>query len=132
MPDWFAGWANPVAVLVGGGAGALARYAVGRWAAGFAPLQSFPWPTFGINVLGSFALGLVVAWAARRPDERHVWSVLLGTGFCGGFTTFSTFSVETLELLGKGRTTAAAAYAGGSVLAGLLAAFLAVRLLKPG
>ena len=121
MPDW-------LAVLLGGGAGALARYAVGHWASARFPdaLLAFPWHTFGINVLGSFALGLVVVWCKERPT----WLYFLGTGVCGGFTTFSTFSYQLVTLLEKDRPAAAAAYAGGSVAAGLLGAVLAVRLAR--
>jgi CrcB protein len=130
MADALGGWANPLAALVGGGAGAWLRYEVGRWAAGYHAVQTFPWHTFGINVLGSFLLGLLVVWYKNHPQP--FWWVLLGTGFCGGFTTFSTFSVETLAMLEKGRTWAAAGYAGGSVAAGLVAAIVAVRLARGG
>jgi CrcB protein len=119
MPDW-------LAVAVGGGFGAWLRFAVGQWAARFDAVQHFPWPTFGINVAGSFLLGLVAVWYKERP----LWFLLLGTGVCGGFTTFSTFSVETLALLERGRLWSATAYAGGSVLAGLLAALIAVRVAR--
>jgi len=119
MPDW-------LAVLLGGGAGALARYAVGHWASVRYPdaLLSFPWHTFGINVVGSFVLGLVAVWCKERPT----WFFLVGTGVCGGFTTFSTFSLETLELIQEGRPWTAAAYACGSVVAGVLGAWLALKL----
>jgi CrcB protein len=121
MPDW-------LVVLVGGGAGALARYAVGRWASARFPhaLLDFPWHTFGINVLGSFVLGLVAVVCKDRPT----WFFLLGTGVCGGFTTFSTFSVELLTMLEQDRPTAAAGYVAGSVAAGLLGAWVGVRLAR--
>ena len=83
--------AVPVAaVAVGGAAGAAARFAVTLWLAHRlgGPL---PWGTLAVNVLGSFVLGVVVGFAPS-PSVR----ALLGTGFCGGFTTFSTFAVETL------------------------------------
>lgn len=115
--------ARVVLVAVGGGAGAVLRYAVGRWAAGYHAVQAFPWHTFGINVLGSFALGLVAVWCKDRPG----WFVLLGTGVCGGFTTFSTFSLETLTLVEKGRGWSAAGYVAGSVAAGLVGVLLAMR-----
>ena len=110
-----------VLVAAGGGAGAWLRYAVNRWAT-----ADFPWHTLGINVVGSFALGLLVVWLKDRPG----WLLLLGTGVCGGFTTFSTFSVETLNLLEKGRAGAAAGYVCGSVAAGLAGAAVAVRLAR--
>lgn len=114
----------PVAVFLGGGAGAVARWGVNRWFP-VAWTESFPWPTFLINALGSFLLGVLAAVARDRPG----WYALLGTGFCGGFTTFSTFSVELLKLLDDDRPVAAAVYALGSVLAALVGAWLGVRML---
>jgi CrcB protein len=117
------------AVVVGGAAGSVARYAVGRLAAAYAGpvVAHFPWHTFAVNAVGSFVLGVVAMWYRHHPQP--VWFLLLGTGFCGGFTTFSTFSLEALELAtDKGRPLAAAGYAVGSVVVGLLAAWAAVRL----
>jgi fluoride exporter len=87
---------------------------------------AFPWATFGINVLGSFLLGFLFATA----KDRTGWYILLGAGFCGGFTTFSAFSLETLGLVESGRLGEAVAYAAGSVLAGLAAVWLGVLLAK--
>lgn len=131
MPDdWVKlnGWLNPLAVIVGGGAGAWARYAIAWLVAGLHAGHAFPWPTFGINVVGSFLLGLFVVWFRAHPQP--VWYMLLGIGFCGGFTTFSTFSIETLELIEKDCLGLAVLYASGSVAAGLLGAMLAVRIAK--
>ena len=125
MPEWTA-LKYPLAVFLGGGLGAVARWGVNRSFAGSAWAEPFPWPTFLINVLGSFFLGILAVVARDRPG----WYALLGTGFCGGFTTFSTFSVELLKLLDDDRPAAAAGYAFGSVLAALLGAWLGVRLLK--
>jgi CrcB protein len=125
---------HPILLLgVGGAAGANARYWVGKLVvhvqqARF-PGSVFPWGTLLINVSGSVILGLVAAAYLGHADPvRRNWYLLLGTGFCGGFTTFSTFSLETLELLRDGRPATAAAYVFGSVLAGLLGVWLAVRL----
>ena len=129
MPDdWVKlnGWLKPLAVVVG--VGAWARYAVAWLVAGRSEGAAFPWPTFGINVVGSFLLGLFVVWFRTHPQP--VWYLLLGTGFCGGFTTFSTFSIETLELIEKDRLGLAVLYASGSVAAGLMGAMLAVRIAK--
>jgi fluoride exporter len=130
MTDWLT---HPAVLLaVGGGAGANARFYLGRW---IAELQlrhggvGFPWGTFVINVSGSALLGLLAAWCAGHP-ERRVWYVLLGTGVCGGFTTFSTFSVEALELLREERVGAALLYTLGSVAAGVAAAAVAMRAVK--
>jgi len=129
-------WLTHPAVLlaVGGGAGANARFYLGRAVADWQLRHGgvgFPWGTFLINVSGSALLGLLAAACLGHADPaRRLWYVLLGTGFCGGFTTFSTFSVEALELLREGRGGAAVAYVLGSVAAGLAAAALAMRLGK--
>lgn len=107
----------------GGGIGCACRVFIGDF---FAKSSSFPWATFGINVAGSLLLGFLFIVAKDRPTIL----ALLGAGFCGGFTTFSTFSLETLAMLQSGRWIEAAAYAQGSVLAGLLGAWLGVQLGK--
>jgi fluoride exporter len=120
---------HPVTLLMlGGGLGANARYWLGRLIA--SPQEpTFPWATFLINVGGSVALGFAAAHFLHHPDPaRRNWYLLLGTGFCGGFTTFSTFSLETLELMQAGRPWSAAVYALGSVAAGLLGVWLALKL----
>lgn len=134
MPDWFISLATHPAMLVaaGGGAGANARYwfgrAVARWQRAWLPGVEFPWATFLINVSGSVALGAFAVAFVGHPDAtRRNWYLLLGTGFCGGFTTFSTFSLETLDLLRADRPLAALAYALGSVAAGVCGAWLAVK-----
>mgnify|MGYP003289911542 CR=1 FL=1 len=84
-------------IFVGAGMGGLARYTVGNWVQA-ATGPTFPWGTLLINVTGSFLLtffyGLLEGTAA--PPE---WRAFLGIGFCGGYTTFSTFSYETARLL---------------------------------
>ena len=95
-----------------GAAGALGRYGLG------AALGTGPATTLGINVLGSFLLGLLLA---ATPVPRDV-QIVLGTGLLGAFTTFSTFTVETAELVRDGRALAAGVYVIGSVTLGLAAA----------
>ena len=92
MPDWSLPFCHPALVFFGGGAGAVCRFLIGRW---LAVPGGFPWATFGINVAGSFFLGLLAVLCKDRPGLL----ALLGAGFCGGFTTFSTFSLETLRML---------------------------------
>jgi CrcB protein len=106
-----------VLVAVAGAAGALSRYGVGH----LVGPRTFPWATLGINLVGSFLLG--VLW---RAGLEHRWSdavmTPLGLGFLGAFTTFSTFSNETMDLLRTDRPLAAGSYVAASVLGGLLAA----------
>jgi CrcB protein len=131
MPDWLT---STLLLAIGGGAGANARYWLGVVVARFQQtwfeVVEFPWATFLINAGGSTLLGFIAAAYLGHPDPaRRNGYLLLGTGFCGGFTTFSTFSLETLELIRDGKGGAAIAYVGGSVAAGLLGVWLAMRLM---
>ena len=133
MTDWLT---HPAVLLaVGGGAGANARFYLGRWVADlqvrYAGGVAFPWGTFVINVSGSAVLGLLAGLCLGHVDPaRRAWYVLLGTGFCGGFTTFSTFSVEAVEMIREERLGAALAYTLGSVAAGVAAAAVAMRAVR--
>lgn len=102
------------AVLAVGLGGALG--AVGRYGISLLPLKgAFPWLTLATNVLGALLIGFVAGAAAEHavsPNMELFWK----TGVCGGFTTFSTFSMETLHLLEEGRMTAGLLYAGLSVV----------------
>ena len=106
-------------VLVGlaGAAGALARYGIGL-AVG---ARSFPWATLGINVSGSFVLGVVLALSLERGWSENT-TVPIAVGFLGAYTTFSTFSYETFTLARTDRAPAAMLYVAVSVVAGVLAA----------
>jgi len=106
-----------VLVAVAGAAGALGRYGIGR-AIG---VRWFPWATLGINLAGSFLLGLALVLAVER-DWSDVRTVPLAVGFLGAFTTFSTFSYETFALLRTDRPAEAAVYVLSSVAGGVLAA----------
>ena len=109
-------------VAVGGAVGAMGRYGVGLWArARFG--TDFPWGTFVVNVAGSLLLGFLMGLALSGRLDRHVRSVL-ATGFCGAFTTFSTFSFETLGMMREGKMLRAGANLGVSVALGLVAAML--------
>ena len=117
-----------LAVGLGGFAGSVLRYLAGKL-----PLQSaggFPYVTLMINVLGSFAIGLIAAVAAKHADIDPRLVLFLRVGLCGGFTTFSTFSSEPFSLLRAGSYGGAAAYVLLSVLLGVLAVFLAHALVK--
>ena len=115
-------------VFAGGGAGAVLRFWAGEWVKQFEWGRAFPWATLGVNVVGSFVLGVVAA--ASAGDDRTGWRALLGVGMCGGFTTFSTFSVETLQMIEQQRFAAAGGYVVGSVLASLVGAWAGWRLVR--
>jgi CrcB protein len=113
-------------LAVGGSAGTVTRYVVSEFFKLREWVEHFPWHTFAINATGSLVLGFVAV--VCQTHNRPGWLLLLGTGFCGGFTTFSTFSVEALALIEKDRPGAAAGYVLGSVIAGLLGAWAGVKL----
>ena len=122
MPSAFARERAMSLLLVGlgGGLGAMARYLL---ALALAPMAvTFPWATLAANVTGSAAMGLLAAWLVRSGDPAAV-RLLVGTGLLGGFTTFSTFSLETVALWERGEVGLAIGYASLSLLlavAGLL------------
>lgn len=106
-------------IALGGAAGTVARAAIDR--ALPAGGSGFPWATWTVNVAGSLVIGLVVVAALERAAPGRYLRPLLGTGFCGGLTTFSTFAVETDRLLRAGDAGTAIAYVAASLVAGLLA-----------
>jgi CrcB protein len=107
-------------VATGGAAGSALRYGIGRLV-GTTADAIFPWPTFLINATGSFAIGLLIV-AAARLGWPGWWRPLLAVGLLGGYTTFSTFAIETVELMLRGSYGVAGAYALGSLAVGLGAA----------
>ncbi len=114
-------------LTVGGALGTNARYWLGLWIAGRGWFLHFPLGTLVINVSGSLLLGLVaVAYHDRLPSAYLFW----GVGFCGGYTTFSTFSLELFGLLRTGETRLAFLYATLSVAAGLIATALVILSLE--
>jgi fluoride exporter len=114
-------------VGLGGCLGAMARYATGVFL--FPPVEGrrFPLTTFVVNVSGCLAAGLLAGLAERRVPLTPEWRLFLFTGILGGFTTFSAFGLETMQLLQRRDFPLAAGYAGGSVLMGLLALWLGLR-----
>jgi CrcB protein len=117
-------------VMLGGALGALCRYGVNVGMQVALGKLAFPWATFLINVIGSFVLAFL--FFSHYWGLPNSWRIAIGTGFLGAFTTFSTFELETLQMLESGKIILAAAYVLSSVLLGLLAAllglFLALRI----
>ena len=117
-----------VSVMVGGAVGSGLRYLVAT--ALPESLDGFPWPTFLVNLLGSFLLGLLSGLAVRSDILSRTTLLLLGTGLCGGFTTFSTFSMESIGLMQAGHLWMAALYMAGSLVGGLGAAALGLGVVR--
>jgi CrcB protein len=113
----------PLLVVLGAAVGAPLRFATDRIAQAYLG-TAFPWGTFAVNVVGSFVLGTVAGSTAVSPELF----ALVGTGFCGALTTYSTFGWETVAMAGGGRRGTAALYATGSLLGGLAAAGLGLAL----
>ena len=112
-----------VVVIAGGALGTAIR--AGIESAFPAQPAGWPWATFLINVSGAFLLGLLLETLSRRgPDVggRRLLRLGLGTGVMGGYTTYSTFAVETVRLIGSGAVLAGIGYSLGSVVLGLVAA----------
>jgi fluoride exporter len=85
--------------------------------------EGFPWGILTVNVLGSLAMGLVVALLLRKPPETDAAQLLLATGFLGGFTTFSAFALDIFKLMQSGNSSSAAVYAVASVVLSVVAVF---------
>lgn len=116
------------AVFVGGALGTLARAGLetlmapdpGRW----------PWPTFAVNIVGAFLLGYFTTRLLERLPVSSYRRPLLGTGFCGGLTTFSTMQVETIGMIEHGHVGLAAGYTAASLAAGVVAVAGATALVR--
>ena len=116
------------AIAAGGALGALARQLVGEaWPT--AP-GAFPWGTFLVNVSGCLMIGVLMAVLRLLPAPHRLVRPFLGVGILGGFTTFSTYAVQSHELVRAGHPVAAMAYLGGTLLAALLAVVGGVLLVR--
>lgn len=116
-------------VFLGGGLGAAIRHGinlgVGRLLGG-----GFPYATFIINVSGSFVMGLMAAWFAFKGDASQHWRLFLTAGVLGGYTTFSTFSLDAALLYERDQFMLAAIYVIGSVALGLVGLFAGLAIVR--
>jgi len=116
-------------VFIGGGLGSMARYGISVF--GMRLLgQGFPWPTLLINIVGSALMGLLTGWLAAQGTSPQSLRLFVATGILGGFTTFSTFSLETVLLYERGQLGLAVAYVAASVGVGVGALVLAMKLAR--
>lgn len=116
------------AIFLGGAAGSLLRV----WLAQTLTSRpaTWPWATFIVNITGCFLLALIATHLQERPPESPHWHPLLGTGFCGAYTTFSTMQLETLRMLDHDRYGLALGYALASIAAGYLAIGVGAAVLR--
>jgi CrcB protein len=110
-----------VLVFVGGGLGSILRFAIGKWLN--SPDTGIPYGTFLANILGSLCIGFILGWAIKNNQLNSGAVLLLATGFCGGFTTFSTFAYENHMLLKTGDLFNFALYTIASLVLGFAAVF---------
>ncbi|MGH8073531.1 MAG: fluoride efflux transporter CrcB [Lysobacter sp.] len=116
-------------VGIGGFIGSVARYKLGGLVLHFAAQQRFPYSTFAVNVLGCLVMGLLAGAAARYEVFGPGTRLLLFTGVLGGFTTFSAFGLEAAQLVRRGEFGIASLYAGSSVVLGIAAVWVGLRVI---
>jgi len=109
-------------VAIGGALGASGRHLVGQWA-GRSLGAGFPYGTFIVNVVGSLLMGLLIGWLMAKQGSDNL-KLLLATGFLGGFTTFSAFSLDAISLLERKAYTPFMIYVGGSVIVAIAALWI--------
>lgn len=106
----------------------MMRHAVNRIALALG--SAFPWNTLAINVTGSLAMGLIAGWFAFKGESGQHLRLFLTTGILGGYTTFSTFSLDAALLWERGQERAAAAYVAASVTASLIGVFAGLAMMR--
>ncbi len=114
-------------IFIGGGFGSITRYALSKW---LNNNSSIPYGTLLANVLGCLIIGAVLGYFMKSTNTNQHLILLIGTGFCGGFTTFSTFAFENQTFLKNGDFISFFSYAFGSIILGLSAVFLGVYLVR--
>lgn len=115
-------------VFIGGGFGSAVRFVIGKYMN--SSETGIPWGTFTANILGSLIIGIILGLAAKNDALSSNQTLLLATGFCGGFTTFSTFAYENHVFLKSGDFTSFALYTIGSFIIAFLAVFVGLFIAK--
>jgi CrcB protein len=108
---------NILLIGIGGAIGSVLRYLFSQ----MIKSASFPLATFTVNIIGSFLIGIIIALSIKHSAFNSQWKIFLATGLCGGFTTFSSFSFENLQLIQEGKWLTSLIYIAGSILLGIIA-----------
>jgi CrcB protein len=118
---------NILFVGMGGAIGSVARYLFQRWVHFLYP-HPFPLGTLGVNIIGCFLIGIFWGMSFKNFESNEGWKLFLMTGVCGGFTTFSAFTLEGVGLLKEQKTGLFFLYIGASVIVGLLATYAGMKI----
>ena len=118
---------NLLLVFIGGGLGSSFRFIISKY---LNVSSLIPYGTLLVNILGSLILGIILGWALKSNSLSSPINLLLGVGFCGGFTTFSTFSFENYSMIKSGDYLSFSVYFFGSIILGILAILAGVLISK--
>ena len=120
---------NMLLVGLGGAAGSILRFLCQKWITSITSL-SFPLGTFLVNIAGCFLIGLFFSYGTKHEYFSYNMQLLLMTGLCGGFTTFSAYTLESMGLIKEDKTGLFLLYIGGSVILGLLATWFGIKIAR--
>jgi len=116
-------------IFFGGGLGSLMRFAVNRWISGFVT-GLYPWGTFLVNITGCLLIGFFVFYSERMGPNSLNWRLFLVTGLCGGYTTFSSFSFENVQMISNQQLFTMLLYTVGTIVLGFFATYLGILLAR--
>lgn len=119
---------NILLVFIGGGLGSVCRYLISEIT--YFKKLIFPYPTLLTNLLGCFLIGLILGWSIKNSNIDSSIIILFTIGFCGGFTTFSSFSYESLTLVNNNQLLNLFIYIFSSILIGIFAVFVGLKISK--
>ncbi len=117
-----------ILVFIGGGTGSILRFLIGKYLNSTS--YSIPYGTFAVNILGSFLIGIILGISLKNTTVSQQTVLLLATGFCGGFTTFSSFAYENQALLRSGDFMSFCIYTLGTIVIGFFLVFLGMWIAK--
>ena len=120
---------NALLVGLGGAVGSITRYLCQRWAYNIYP-HHFPWGTFAVNLIGCLLIGIFWGISFKSFESNENWKLFLMVGLCGGFTTFSAFTLEGIGLIREQRLALFFSYVAATVVLGLLATYIGMQITR--